>query len=267
MSVSTELNYHWHRYTLKGKIVRTLAYLLVALLVAWSLSTMDIVWEWVWDAPVQISDLMGRMFPPNLNAVPTVLQAMAETIHIATLGTFLAIVLAMPIAYLGAQNVTPNKVTLWLGRFIIVASRSVDTLVWALFFVAIFGPGPFAGILAIGFRSIGFMAKLVGEAIEEIDWKPVEALQAAGASKAHVLVYGVIPQVFPTFLAVSILRWDVNIRESTVLGLVGAGGIGFILQVAIASFKWRTVGTIVMAIIGIVIVAEFVTSYFRKRII
>lgn len=259
--------FQWSRFSLRDKLIRTFSYLVVAVLVYWSLKSIDIVWEWVWDAPYQIRDLFGRMFPPNLNALPSVIKALVESIHIATLGTLLAVLLALPIAYLGAQNVTPNKATLWFARLVIVATRSVDTLVWALFFVAVFGPGPFAGILAIAFRSIGFLAKLIGEAVEEIDWKPIEALQASGASRWHILVYGIVPQVVPNFLAVTILRWDVNIRESTVLGLVGAGGIGFVLQVSIDSFRWRTVGTIIIAIVAIVLIGELVTGYLRRKII
>jgi phosphonate transport system permease protein len=192
---------------------------------------------------------------------------MLETVHIATLSTMLTIFIALPVSYIAAQNTTSNKATLWLGRFILVSSRSVNTIIWALLFVAIFGPGVLAGILAVMFRSIGFIGKLMGEAIEEIDRNPVEAMQATGASKMKVVLYAIVPQVMPAFFAIIILRWDINIRESTVLGLVGAGGIGVLLQGSIDLFAWQTVATILLAIIVLVILGEAITSVLRKKVI
>ncbi len=187
--------------------------------------------------------------------------------NIATIATAFAVILSLPVAYIAAQNTTPNRATLWLGRLILVTSRSVNTIIWALLFVAIFGPGIVAGIVAIMFRSIGFIGKLLGEAIEEIDKRPVEALEATGASRFKVIAYAIVPQVMPTFWAVSILRWDINLRESTVLGLVGAGGIGLILQGAIDTFNWREAATVLLAILALVIVGEIVSSWLRRRII
>ena len=148
-----------------------------------------------------------------------------------------------------------------------MSSRSVNTIIWALLFVAIFGPGVLAGILAVMFRSIGFIGKLMGEAIEEIDRRPVEAMQATGASKMKVVLYAIVPQVMPAFFAIIILRWDINIRESTVLGLVGAGGIGVLLQGSIDLFAWQTVATILLAIVVLVILGEALTSALRKKVI
>src|SRR5699024_4001367 len=127
--------------------------------------------------------------------------------------------------------------------------------------------GALAGIVAIMFRSLGFLGKLIGEAVEEIDRSPVEALEATGASRAKVVLYAIVPQVVPTFLAVSLLRWDINLRESTVLGLVGAGGIGIILQSAINTLDWNTVATVLLAIILMVIAGEALAAWVRRRII
>jgi phosphonate transport system permease protein len=207
------------------------------------------------------------MSPPKVADLGTIMSALLETVHIATLATVLALVLAIPTAYLAAQNTTPNLATLWLGRVIVVATRSVNTIIWALLFVAIFGPGVVAGILAIAFRSVGFVGKLMAEAIEEIDRRPVEAIEATGAGKAKVVLFGIVPQVLPAFYAVTILRWDINIRESTVLGLVGAGGIGLILQGAIDLFDWQTAATILIAILAVVIVGEVVSALLRKRVL
>ncbi|MFC0327574.1 phosphonate ABC transporter, permease protein PhnE [Halomonas organivorans] len=257
----------WSRYTPQQRWKRFAGFAVMALAVGWSLVSIDIIWPWVWDAPAQIGDLFRRMVPPDFSDLTPIFWALVETLNIATLATFVAVFASLPIAYIAAQNTTPNRFTLWLGRFILVSSRSVNTLIWALLFVAIFGPGVLAGIIAIMFRSLGFLGKLMGEAIEEIDRRPVEALEATGASRAKVILYAIVPQVMPTFFAVSILRWDINLRESTVLGLVGAGGIGVILQGAIDTLAWPTVATVLLAIVVLVVAGEAVAAWLRKRVL
>lgn len=258
---------HWSRYTLRERLNRYFILIATLLVVGWALSSIDVIWEWVWDAPVQMGDLFGRMMPPDPENLPSILEAIWQTINIATLATMIAVVVSLPVAYIAAQNTTPNRATLWLGRFILVSSRSVNTIIWALLFVAIFGPGIVAGIIAIMFRSIGFLGKLLGEAIEEIDVKPVEALEAVGASRFKIVLYAIVPQVMPAFFAIAILRWDINLRESTVLGLVGAGGIGMILQGAIDTFNWPEVSMVLITILALVVFGEVVSSYLRKKII
>jgi phosphonate transport system permease protein len=257
----------WARFTPRQRLQRYGIFLGCGLAVAWALSSIDIIWPWVWDAPSQMGDLFARMVPPDVSNLRTILWVLLETVNIATLATGVGVILSLPVAYIAAQNTTPNRATLWLGRLILVTSRSVNTIIWALLFVAIFGPGALAGILAITFRSLGFLGKLLGEAIVEIDRRPVEALQATGASKGKVILYAIVPQVMPTFWAVSILRWDINIRESTVLGLVGAGGIGLILQGAIDTFNWQEAATILLAILALVIIGELISAWLRKKII
>lgn len=265
--MSGDGGYRWVRRTRRERLLRFLAWLAAVAVLTWSVRDVDIFWPWVVSAPTQIADLLGRMSPPDASNLDLILAAMVQTIHIATLATLLALVLALPVAYLAARNTSPNAATLALGRLIVVSSRSVNTIIWALLFVAIFGPGPLAGILAVAFRSIGFLGKLIAEGIEEIDPRPVEAVEATGASQGKVIAYGVVPQVLPTFFAVSILRWDVNIRESTVLGLVGAGGIGLLLQGAIDTFKWREVSLILIAILIVVVAGEFVSGWLRDKVI
>ncbi|WP_458525902.1 phosphonate ABC transporter, permease protein PhnE [Onishia taeanensis] len=257
----------WRRHNPKEQLIRYGVLLLTLMVVVWAVRDIDIFWPWVWDAPNQISSLGARMWPPDPTRLGEIVDAMIETVHIATLATMLTIFIALPVSYIAAQNTTPNRACLWLGRFILVSSRSVNTIIWALLFVAIFGPGVLAGILAIMFRSVGFIGKLMGEAIEEIDRRPVEAMEATGASKAKVIAYSVVPQVMPAFFAIVILRWDINIRESTVLGLVGAGGIGVILQGSIDTFAWPTVATILIAIIALVLVGEAITGLLRRKVL
>jgi len=259
--------YRWQRFTFAQRLLRFAAYLGTVAVLYWTIRYLDIYWPWVWDAPVQIGDLFGRMTPPKLTGLGDIVAALIETIHIATLATVLALLLSLPTAYIAARNTTPNSALLWLGRFIVVSTRSVNTIIWALLFVAVFGPGVVAGILAIAFRSIGFIGKLMGEAIEEIDKRQVEAIQATGAGRLKVVLYGIVPQVLPAFFAVAILRWDINIRESTVLGLVGAGGIGLILQSSIDLFDWQSVATILIAILGVVILGELVSGALRRRVL
>lgn len=257
----------WARFTPRQRLQRYAVFGVIVLAIAWALQSVEIVWPWLFDAPQQMADLFGRMVPPDTTNLAAILRSLLETVNIATIATAIGVVLSMPIAYIAAQNTTPNAATLWIGRFILVSSRSVNTIIWALLFVAIFGPGVVAGIMAITFRSLGFLGKLMGEAIEEIDRRPVEALEATGASRFKIILYAIVPQVMPTFWAVSILRWDINLRESTVLGLVGAGGIGVILQGAIDTFNWQEAATILLAILCLVILGEIVAAVLRKRII
>jgi phosphonate transport system permease protein len=257
----------WIRFTPRQRLTRFTIYAFVLMSIAWAMSSVEINWPWLLDAPQQMGDLFSRMVPPDVTNLATILRVLVETVNIATIATGAGVILSLPVAYIAAQNTTPNAATLWLGRFILVTSRSVNTIIWALLFVAIFGPGVLAGILAITFRSLGFLGKLMGEAIEEIDRRPVEALEATGASKGKVILYAIVPQVLPAFWAVSILRWDINIRESTVLGLVGAGGIGLVLQGAIDTFNWQEAATILLAILALVVIGEFVSAWLRRQII
>jgi phosphonate transport system permease protein len=226
------------------------------------------MWPFVVDAPAQASDLAARMVPPDWAFVGEIAGPLWDTINIATLGTLIAIVIAVPVAYCAARNTTPSVALVRpVALFIIVSSRSINSLIWALMLVTIVGPGVFAGILAIGLRSIGFCAKLLYEAIEEIDESQVEAVRATGAGGAQVTAYGIVPQVLPAFAGISVFRWDINIRESTVLGLVGAGGIGLPLNGAITTLAWTQVSLILLVIIATVVVSEWVSAKVRHAII
>jgi phosphonate transport system permease protein len=226
------------------------------------------IWAFVIDAPEQAADLALRMVPPDWSFVRALSRPMWDTINMATLGTVLAIMLAVPVAYCAARNTTPSvTVVRPAALFIVVSSRSINALIWALMLVTIIGPGVLAGILAIGLRSIGFCAKLLYEAIEEIDERQVEAVRATGASGAQVTSYGIVPQVLPAFAGISVFRWDINIRESTVLGLVGAGGIGLPLNAAITTLAWTHVSLMLLIIIATVVVSEWVSAKVRHAII
>ena len=256
----------WRRFSPRQTLVRYAWYVGIVFIVLWSVRQLDIPWLYFLDAHVQAADLLVRMFPPDWAFIEEVLDPLIETIHIATLGTAFTFIITFPIAFLSARNTTYNDLTWLIGRFILVTSRSVNTVVWGLLFVAIFGPGPVAGIWAITARSMGFMGKLIAEAIEEVDEGTIEAIEATGASRLQVLWIGVLPQVLPVIWGTSIYRWDINIRESTVLGFVGAGGIGIILYSSINLFAWSEVGIIIISIFVVVIISEFISAAVRKRI-
>lgn len=212
--------------------------------------------------------MLVRMWPIAWGHYPEgVHDALIETLHIASLGTLLSLLMAVPFGILVASNVTRNRGLNFLSRLVLVSSRSVNSLVWALLFVAIFGPGALAGTLAIAFRSVGFVGKLIGEALEEAAPGPIEALTAAGAGAGARLWYGYWPAVRPAFWSIALLRWDINVRESAVLGLVGAGGIGMALDTALNLFQWDRVALVLASIFAIVIVAEVIVSAIRRRVL
>ena len=156
----------WKRFTPRDTLLRYAGYVTIVFVAVWSLHELEIPWQYFRDAHEQAGDLLVRMIPPYWPFFVEVLDPLIETIHIATLGTIVTVFIAMPVAIISARNTTPNALTWFIGRFILVASRSVNTVVWGLVFVAIFGPGPVAGIWSIAARSIGFTGKLIAEAIE-----------------------------------------------------------------------------------------------------
>ena len=258
----------WHRYTLIQRIARSMLAVTGFVALVWSFKTIEIIPEFLYDAPEQAADLFVRMWPFDWAFYPKAVHAaLIETFHIATLGTILALVLALPLAFLSARNITRSPTLNWLTQVLFVSSRSVNSLIWALLFVAIFGPGALAGVMSIAFRSIGFIGKLFSEALEEAQKGPVDALTATGAPRSVVLAKAIWPQGEPAFWSIALLRWDINVRESAVLGLVGAGGIGVALDNALSNLYWDQVGLIMAVIFVVVILTEIITTQIRARLI
>jgi phosphonate transport system permease protein len=275
MSTMNGINKEWQRFTPQERLQRFTVYALCLLAVIVSFKAVNVIPEFLYDAHTQMKDLLVRMWPielkfyytPQNTGAQTVHQALMDTLAIAFLSTALGILLATPIGFLAARNI--NKIW-WLNaiaRFILVATRSISTLLWALFFVAMFGPGALAGTCAIAFHSIGFIGKMLSEALEESSVGTVEALTATGAPWHSRIVYGYWPQVQPAFASIALFRWDINVRESAVLGLVGAGGIGMALNAAIDVFEWDRVALVLLVIFTVVVVAEIVATQLRKRLI
>lgn len=256
----------WERYNPRKRLLRFLGLLTVLIVTFASWRALSVRYDYLATAPGALGDLFRRMYPPDAAYAPEIVAPMVQTVNIAVVGTMLAIVMAAPVAYLGAENTTPNRLTYALGKLIIVASRSVHVIIWALIFVILFGTGTLAGILAVAFRSIGFLAKLLAEEIEEIEPTAVDAMKATGAGGLTTLIYGVVPQVKPAFVGISIYRWDINVREATIIGFVGAGGIGAELQTRVNFFDWNGVLTILLAILLVVVVSELVSAYMRAKV-
>ncbi|MBI2772631.1 MAG: phosphonate ABC transporter, permease protein PhnE [Burkholderiales bacterium] len=266
--MSEPLARQWQRFSPAQRLMRHAVFIAVVLAVVQSLRSIQVIPEFLYDAPEQMGDMLSRMWPIAWTHYPQAIHpALVETLHMATLGTLLSLLLAVPFGLLGAACVVPSRIAGFVSRLVLVSSRSVNSLVWALLFVAIFGPGPLAGMLAIAFRSVGFTGKLLAEALEQAPRGPIEALQAAGASWSAQLWYGYWPQVKPAFWSIVLLRWDINVRESGVLGLVGAGGIGVVLDTALNLFQWSRVAAVLVTVFAVVIIAEVAVTRIRKKLL
>jgi phosphonate transport system permease protein len=197
----------------------------------------------------------------------TVAIKVLQTIEMALWGTIIAIIISAPIGYFSSANYTPNRFTYTLARGSISLLRSVPELIAALFLVLAFGFGPIAGVLALGLHAAGFLGKFYAEDIENADKKPQEALEAIGAGKLKTLWYGVLPQIFPQYIAYTLYILDRNIRMATVIGLVGAGGIGQELKGRFDMFHYDHVATILLAIFVVVFILDQVSAYLRAKLI
>ncbi|EKO3671656.1 phosphonate ABC transporter, permease protein PhnE [Vibrio metschnikovii] len=260
----------WQYRTPKTQLLLWVGWmLLLALFIyCWNIMTEHTMWVFVYDAPQAAADLIDRAFPPRWSYMERLWSPLWDTLNMATLGTLLGVILATPLAFLAASNTTPSSVLVRpIALFVIVASRSINSLIWALLLVSILGPGLLAGILAIALRSIGFVGKLLYEAIEETELTQIEAITATGASQAQVLNYAIVPQVLPTFFGISVFRWDINIRESAILGLVGAGGIGMQLQSSLNVLAWPQVTLIILVVLATVVVSEWISAKVRQAVI
>jgi len=200
-----------------------------------------------------------------------VLDRMVETVFLALMGTTMGVVFAVPLSFLGAKNLTANLpaggAIYGLTRTFFNLMRSIEALVLAIIFTVWVGLGPFAGVLALGVHSIASLGKLYSEAIESIDAGPIEAVTATGASALQVVRYAVVPQIVPQFIAFTIYRWDINVRFSTVIGFVGGGGIGFVLQQYINLLQWRQAATALWMIAIVVAALDYTSAVVRERII
>ena len=244
------------------------AVLIVA--VAWSVDV-TIVEDTDWERMGSLANVLeaaGEFVGVDWELFPDLAGPTLETFMIACLGTLLGVLVCIPVTWFGALNITPFKpVTYPLARLMMTLSRSIHEIVWALFFVAVVGLGAMAGIFALAMRSVGFIAKMSAEAIEDIDPGPVEAIRAVGGNGFQVLLYAILPQVLPQILGVIVFEWEINIRRSAVLGLVGAGGLGLMFFRQMNTFNFPGVTTVLIAIFGIILIGEVVSHFARKAVI
>jgi phosphonate transport system permease protein len=253
----------------RGQVSRALLYLGIGALVLASLYAIviaDTDWSRLSGASVMRS--LGRFLEFDVSILPDLVDPAIDTALMATLATLLGLVLALPVAWLGAANLTPlGKTTYVFGRGLMTLSRSVHEIVWGLIFVSAVGLGALAGVLAMAVRSVGFISKIIAEAIEDVEPGPIEAIRAVGGTRFQILIYGIVPQVIPVILGTIIFEWDINIRRSTIMGLVGAGGLGLVLFRQMAMANYGGVATVIVAVLVLIILGEVFSHYARKAVL
>ena len=213
-----------------------------------------------------MADIIRRAVPPDFSQVGKIWWPSLETVDIAIFGTVGGVVMALPLAILAAENVTPSRYLYYAARGLIGFCRSVPDLVWALLFVTAVGLGPFPGALALSVHSIGMLGRLFAETIEHMDMAPIDALALTGARRMQVFTHGIIPSILPSLTGIALYRFDENIRSSLVLGFVGAGGIGFELLSAMSLFQYRLVSLYLIVTFVLVIAAERLSALVRARL-
>ncbi len=211
------------------------------------------------------------VFDPDLSVLPMLGKFARETVEIAVFGTLIGALLAMPVSFFAARNLMrrtlPTTGVYFVLRAILSVIRTVPTLLWGLLFLVAAGPGAFAGVLAISAFTVGLLAKLYSEAIESIDWGQIEAVTAAGGSPFHVVRFGVVPQVFPFFIAHTLYGFEVNTHSAFVLGFIGAGGMGFIILEFIQQFMYRATGTALIVTAVMTLTIDYSSAWLRARIL
>lgn len=242
-----------------------LAWLALAAYALYAASILDITWDRFVLGLENGVRFIGRMLPPDTAAdkMALMMRGLYETLEIAVLSSALGILLSLPIGLLAARNLMPAWVT-WPMRLLIALCRSFHQVIIAILFVKAVGFGALAGILALTVASIGFIAKLFAEAIEEISLKQVEAIRATGAPFMNVITYGVMPQVLSRFIGFATYQFDSNLRNSTMVGIVGAGGIGGTMFAAFQKFDYDYLLTILIAIIAMIMVSEALQNRIKK---
>ena len=253
----------------KKWIFQLVSALIFLVLMAWSSSTLD--FKGVTEGGSDVAkSILGGILQPDTELLfnftnQGVPYLLLETMCIAFLGTIVGAVLAIPIAFLSASNIVPKPVAL-VGRVIIMAIRTIPAFVYGLMFIRVTGPGAFAGLLTMSLCSIGMITKMYIESIEDIDTKILESLDACGCTTFQKIRFGILPQLMPDFASTIIYRFDMNLRDATVLGLVGAGGIGAPLIFAMNAYKWNQVGAILAGLIILVLIIEWISGKIRIKL-
>ena len=218
------------------------------------------------DSSKYFGDILNRMLPPDFSNFSSLIYAMIETIEIAFLGTFIAIVLSIPVGLFSARNLAPNYLVFLIARIITIFFRAIPEFIMAMILVIAVGFGAIPGVLALGLHTMGFLAKFYAEDIEHVNKGPIEALKSSGASKRQIIAFAVIPQIIPSFVANNLYILDRNIRMATMLGIVGAGGIGYELQSSFRMFEYQKVSAIIIIIFIAIFLIDHLSSFIRSKI-
>nr|WP_166241480.1 phosphonate ABC transporter, permease protein PhnE [Paenibacillus turpanensis] len=243
--------------------------LIILAIYLWSFTGLEFTGIKETSGEISLAILRG-LIHPDWHYVPGeegLLVGLYETLAIAILGTFISAVLAVPFAFWAAANMSKRRQVSGSGKFVLSFIRTFPEIIMAIMFIKAVGPGPFAGVLALGLHSIGMLGKLYSEGIENLDMGPSEALTACGANRIQTIWFAVIPQVLPYFYSFTLYRFEINIRSASILGMVGAGGIGAPLHFALEARGWDRVGIILLGIIVLVTVIDMISGYIRKRIV
>lgn len=249
---------------MKDTLTRRLVYLGFVIYLAAAISSVEVNWLRVYDGMERgWRFIEGFLVPDFTSRWGDIVQGLIESLTMTVTSTVVGILISVPIGIGAARNLAPLPVYL-VCRAIIALSRSLQEIIIAILFVAMFGFGPFAGFLTLSFATIGFLAKLLAEDIEDIDESQAEAIRSTGSSWFQLVNYGVQPQVLPRLVGLSLYRLDINFRESAVIGIVGAGGIGATLNTAMDRYEYDSAGAVLILIIVIVMAAEYSSSYVRK---
>ncbi|WP_435163219.1 phosphonate ABC transporter, permease protein PhnE [Candidatus Pelagibacter bacterium nBUS_25] len=218
------------------------------------------------DSSKYFGDILSRMLPPDFSNFNELIYAMFETIEIAILGTFIAIFLSIPFGLFSAKNITPNFLVYFISKIIIIFFRAIPEFIMAMILVIAVGFGAMPGVLALGLHTMGFLAKFYAEDIEHINKGPIDALKSSGATKSQIISFGIIPQILPSFVANNLYILDRNIRMATMLGIVGAGGIGYELQSSFRMFEYTRVSSIIIIIFVTIFMIDNISSLIRSKI-
>ena len=218
------------------------------------------------DSSRYFGDIFNRMLPPDFSNFKNLIYSMLETIEIAFLGTFIAIVLSIPVGLFSARNLAPNYGVFLIARTITIFFRAIPEFIIAMILVIAIGFGAMPGVLALGIHTMGFLAKFYAEDIEHVNKGPIEALKSSGASKRQIISFAIIPQIIPSFVANNLYILDRNIRMATMLGIVGAGGIGYELQSSFRMFEYQKVSAIIIIIFVAIFIIDHLSSLIRSKI-
>ncbi|MDA8933110.1 phosphonate ABC transporter, permease protein PhnE [Candidatus Pelagibacter ubique] len=218
------------------------------------------------DSSKYLGDILSRMVPPDFSNFDELIYAIFETIEIAFVGTFIAIILSIPLGLFSARNIAPNYFVYIISKTIIVFFRAIPEFIMAMILVIAIGFGAMPGVLALGLHTMGFLAKFYAEDIEHINKGPIDALRSSGATKSQIISFGVIPQILPSFVANNLYILDRNVRMATMLGIVGAGGIGYELQSSFRMFEYQRVSAIIILIFISIFLIDHLSSFIRSKI-